>query len=316
MRVWGDLIDARRYIGTCTTPYPLPATTTMPGVRSWVHSVKPLGDFKQVASGYSDPTTLPHLLEATSDTSGKPDGALARALALLFEPSPVLYNTLVPGVAAHIQQARAPVLSYFQLIDTALAVLASWADDLKAQFVAGHPRIGEVNGLSRLSAQEQAAKATPSDVLARLAHLNACYEHRYPGLIYITFVNGRSRAEIKDEMEDALGLEHSFNPDQPPVENVGSVEVGSEEWKKELERAVADVGKIAKSRVGTLAIDAGESWMPLACVAATYKTTPTSQLDPHRPRAGRRLGKGYTMYAAEQYMTLLGLTVRRPAYNQ
>ena len=45
----------------------------------------------------------------------------------------------------------------------------------KAAFVAGHPRIGEVHNLSRLSAGEQAAAATPPEVLARLAHLNACY---------------------------------------------------------------------------------------------------------------------------------------------
>ena len=75
-------------------------------------------------------------------------------------------------------------------------VISGWDDDLKTQFIAGHPRIGEVNGLSQLSAQEQAAKATPPEVLARLAHLNTCYENHYPGLIYITFVNGRSRAQI------------------------------------------------------------------------------------------------------------------------
>ena len=110
----------------------------------------------------------------------------------------------------------------------------------------------EVSGLSRLSAQEQAARATPPQVLARLAHLNACYEHRYPGLRYITFVNGRTRAAVKDEMEDALGLERSLSPDEPPVETVGSIEVGSEEWTTELERAVEDLGKIAESRLKAL----------------------------------------------------------------
>ncbi|KAI8996545.1 OHCU decarboxylase-domain-containing protein [Trametes punicea] len=225
-------------------------------MRSWIHSVRPLGGFDHAANPLrpTSPSTLPPLIEALSDTSGKQDGPLASALALLFEPSPALYSTLVPAVASHIKDAP-PILSYRALIDASLGVISSWPDDLKAQFIAGHPRIGEVKGLSALSAQEQAAKATPPEVLARLAHLNACYEHRYPGLVYITFVNGRSRAEIKDEMEDVLGLEHSLSADEPPVTSRGAAEVGGSEWKKELERAVIDVGKIAKSRLKTLGAD-------------------------------------------------------------
>ncbi|RPD76581.1 hypothetical protein L226DRAFT_484368 [Lentinus tigrinus ALCF2SS1-7] len=217
-------------------------------MRSWIHSVKPLGDFNL---SQTSSTELPPLLEAISDTSGDKEGPLARALALLFEPSPVLYTTLVPGVVSHIQNTP-PVTSYRALIDASLSVIGSWSDELKAQFTAGHPRIGEVKGLSKLSAQEQAAKATPPEVLARLAHLNALYERKYPGLVYITFVNGRSRAEIKDEMEDKLGLEHSVSVDEPHVDTVASVQIGGEEWKKELERAVADVGRIAKSRLRSL----------------------------------------------------------------
>ncbi|KAI0331442.1 hypothetical protein GY45DRAFT_1322240 [Cubamyces sp. BRFM 1775] len=226
-------------------------------MRSWIHSVKPLGDFKTAATqSEADPSPLPPLLDALSDSSRREDGPLARALALLFEPSPVLYRTLVPAVAAHIQNAL-PVLSYYALIDVSLEVISSWPDLQKAEFIAGHPRIGEMKGLSQLSAHEQAAKATPPEVLARLAHLNACYGHRYPGLIYVTFVNGRSRAEIKDEMEDVLGLEHSLSPNEPPVTSLRSVDVGTEEWKKELERAVTDVGKIAKSRLKALGVDSG-----------------------------------------------------------
>ncbi|KAI0367038.1 hypothetical protein BV20DRAFT_971144 [Pilatotrama ljubarskyi] len=231
-------------------------------MRSWIHSVKPLGDFKLASHGSTSTSALPPLTEALSDTSGKEDGPLARALALLFEPSPVLYATLVPALASRLQNATSPIFSYQMLIYAALEVIASWPDDLKAQFIAAHPRIGEVKGLSQLSAQEQAAKATPPQVLARLAHLNACYERRYPGLVYITFVNGRSREEIKDEMEDALGLERSLSADQPPVESMQSVEVGGEEWKKELDRAVVDVGRIAKCRLGTLGVETGESSQP------------------------------------------------------
>ncbi|KAI1796617.1 OHCU decarboxylase-domain-containing protein [Ganoderma leucocontextum] len=223
-------------------------------MRSWIHSVKPLGNFSAPNPSGADGAALPPLAEAITDTSADKDGPLARALALLFEASPVLHSDLVPGVASHIQNAH-PILSYFALISTSLSVISVWSDDLKAQFIAGHPRIGEVKGLSKLSEQEQATKATPPEVLARLAHLNALYERKYPGLVHITFVNGRSRAEIKDEMEDKLGLEHSVSADEPSAVSIVSVEKGSEEWKGELERAVSDVGKIARSRLRSLGVE-------------------------------------------------------------
>lgn len=186
--------------------------------------------------------------------TSKPEtgSALAEALAVLFEPTAVLYSDLLPGIAARISSAASPPQLYSHLVALALEVVSTWDPSLKASFIAGHPRIGEVKGLSHLSAQEQAARATPPEVLARLAHLNACYEHRYPGLRYITFVNGRTRAAIKDEMEGVLGLDPSLSPDEPPLDVLGSVEVGSEEWSKELERAVEDLGKIALSRLKAL----------------------------------------------------------------
>ncbi|EPS94563.1 hypothetical protein FOMPIDRAFT_1134194 [Fomitopsis schrenkii] len=184
----------------------------------------------------------------------EPGSALAEALAILFEPTPVLYTDLLPRVAACISSSSSPPRSYVDLVVLALKVVSTWDASLKRSFIAGHPRIGEVNGLSHLSAQEQAARATPPEVLARLAHLNACYEHRYPGLRYITFVNGRTRAAIKDEMEGVLGLGSSLSPDEPPLDAVGSVEIESEGWTKELERAVEDLGKIAESRFKALGV--------------------------------------------------------------
>ncbi|KAI0793934.1 OHCU decarboxylase-domain-containing protein [Fomes fomentarius] len=222
-------------------------------MRSWIHSTKPLGSFSGLRPPNATDQSLPPLLEATSDNTGDKNGPLARALALLFEPSSVLYDTLIPAVVSHIQNAP-PITSYYALIDVSLAVISSWADNVKAQFIAGHPRIGEVNGLSKLSQEEQAAKATPPEVLARLEHLNALYERKYSGLVYITFVNGRSRTEIKDELEDKLGLEHSVGADEPSLDSIQSVDTGAAEWKGELERAVSDVGKIAKARLRSLGV--------------------------------------------------------------
>ncbi|KZT65613.1 hypothetical protein DAEQUDRAFT_515675 [Daedalea quercina L-15889] len=196
-------------------------------------------------------STLPPFADVVSSNL-EPDSPLAQTLTTLFETSPILYSDLVPGLASYIASSPSPPTSYAELITATLQVVSTWDVSLKVRFIAGHPRIGEVKGLSQLSAREQAARATPPEVIVRLAHLNACYEHRYPGLRYITFVNGRTRMAIKDEMEGVLGLEPSLRPDDPPVEAVGIVEVGSEEWTKELERAVEDLGKIAQSRLKAL----------------------------------------------------------------
>ncbi|KAJ7281910.1 Oxo-4-hydroxy-4-carboxy-5-ureidoimidazoline decarboxylase [Mycena rebaudengoi] len=179
---------------------------------------------------------------------------LANVLSVLFEPSDILFSALVPQLAASTEKFT----SYTALIDAAIVQVASWDMALSAQFIEGHPRIGETKNLSAHSAKEQGATSTvaptPPEVLARLAHLNACYERRYSGLRYITFVNGRSRAAIAREMEDVLELPHSLSPDQPPVEEIKQIERGSRAWNSELERAVLDVGRIAKSRLSAIQI--------------------------------------------------------------
>lgn len=196
---------------------------------------------------------LPPLNQVLHSASPDPSGPLAHALAVLFEPSPTLTAHLVPELAAALHAAPATAVpTYAALVDAALALIARWDAARQAHFVAGHPRIGEQTGLSALSAAEQAARATPPAVLARLRLLNALYEARFPGLRYITFVNGRARADVLREMEAVLGLPHSLSGTEPPVESVVAVDVGGEAWTAELERAVRDVGRIAKNRLAAL----------------------------------------------------------------
>ncbi|KAG5639086.1 hypothetical protein H0H81_007030 [Sphagnurus paluster] len=199
--------------------------------------------------------SLPKISELSNSVSG-PLSPLARSLSILFEHSSVLVNRLEPELA----ESLAPLSSYSELIDTALTALRSWSRSLQSEFISGHPRIGETQNLSNLSAIEQGdaksgASPTPPEVLARLAHLNACYEARYPGLRYITFVNGRSRQAIAEEMEDRLDFEHSLSRDIPPVSSVRAVEVNSPEWDVELQRALGDIGLIAKSRLTSLGVE-------------------------------------------------------------
>jgi len=172
---------------------------------------------------------------------------IEHALEVLLEPSPILKQKLVPNLIERIQffQSSSPPYptSYSDLIDLSISILGVWKPSERADFISGHPRIGEVSNLSALSAAEQASKKTQPEVLERLEYLNSQYEAAYPGLRYITFVNGRSRAEIVPEMESVLGLEDGKSGE------VDVHEQESEKWMSELERAIGDIGLIAKARL-------------------------------------------------------------------
>ncbi|KAF9006003.1 Oxo-4-hydroxy-4-carboxy-5-ureidoimidazoline decarboxylase [Cyathus striatus] len=168
---------------------------------------------------------------------------LASALSTLFEHSPILAIKLEPELSRKLKPLP-PLSSYAQLIDIALETIDGWDVGAQSEFISGHPRIGESKNLSNLSAREQGSNPTPPEVLARLEHLNACYEKTYPGLHYITF-----------EMEGKLELEHSLSPDEPVIDVLVPVEVSSETWRSELKRAIKDVGRIAKSRLSAFGVE-------------------------------------------------------------
>ena len=85
------------------------------------------------ATADSNPLALESVNSAQSLTS---------LLSLLFEPSPVLTKKLVPQVKEQLPAIE--LSTYCGLIDTALEIISKWDDKLKAEFIAGHPRIGEV----------------------------------------------------------------------------------------------------------------------------------------------------------------------------
>jgi 2-oxo-4-hydroxy-4-carboxy--5-ureidoimidazoline (OHCU) decarboxylase len=197
---------------------------------------------------------LPPISEIYASGDISPEGPLAQAFATLFEPSSALLEFLVPSVDAIVANpgSRIPRRTYNALIDLAISELEGWPHGQQASFLGGHPRIGEIKGLSALSASEQAAHATPPEVLARLLELNEEYERRYPGLRYITFVNGRSRKMIMEEMEEKLGMDEAW---EKGGDGKGVHRLGSEEWVAEVRRALRDVGNIAKSRLVALKVD-------------------------------------------------------------
>jgi len=92
-----------------------------------------------------------------------------------------LLDRLVQDATAFLDVQSPPRLPG-TLLWSAENVIRAWPVADQASFIHGHPRIGEIAGLSALSAQEQAQQATPQHVLDRLGYLNEEYERRYPGL--------------------------------------------------------------------------------------------------------------------------------------
>ena len=213
--------------------------------------------------------TLPPFQEFLESVRGTSNvQPLVNTLSLLFEPSAVLVNHLAPQLAISYRgssDSKEVPKNYANVVDQALDLVHNWEWSRKAEFVGGHPRIGEVKGLSAMSAAEQGQspgisaggpKPTPTEVLKRLEHLNAVFERRYPRLVYITFVNGRTRAQIKDEMEERLFAEGVLDTKDGIVDldKVQPHDTDGDVWRDEVTRAVNDVGNIARNRLEKLSI--------------------------------------------------------------
>lgn len=205
---------------------------------------------------------LPSLADIFSFSDpAAPDSALSKCLRVLFEHSEILDTKITPTLAKKLETSPSPPECYSALVDLAIDVTQRLSLPEQAVFIGAHPRIGEISNLSALSAAEQASKTTPAWVLQRLAHLNICYEHRFPRLVYITFVNGRSREAVMREMEDALCV--AAVPPDAPAEILSApspntfipAEICGELWAEELARAVKDVGRIAKARLQGMGLE-------------------------------------------------------------
>lgn len=104
--------------------------------------------------------------------------------------------------------------------------------------------------------------AVGSKLTRSLKQLNSLYSQAFPDLTFITFVNGRPRSEIVNEMERKIGLPESPKP-LPDSFDCSSTTVdpklvrkkGSREWEEECDRDVNDVWRIARSRLRTLGVE-------------------------------------------------------------
>ncbi|KAJ5101812.1 hypothetical protein NUU61_004034 [Penicillium alfredii] len=146
------------------------------------------------------PSTLPSLSQ----------DAQLRVLDTLFEPSPELHRLMIPVLA------NQSFSSYTSLVDavggrmSALCAANSPTDrDVLVGILGSHPRLGRAPAnpehLSELSKKEQAQLQTGAEEQAeKLRELNAEYEAKFPGLRFVTFVNGRSRDVIMVEMRQRI----------------------------------------------------------------------------------------------------------------
>lgn len=87
---------------------------------------------------------------------------------------------------------------------------------------------------SSSSVPSQSQSATPTD---------------FPLAASITFVAGRTRAQISQEMETLLGLSEDEQPDGQSPPSLGPTD---DLWEQELTRAIDDIGKIAQDRVSKM----------------------------------------------------------------
>ncbi|KAJ0425484.1 Oxo-4-hydroxy-4-carboxy-5-ureidoimidazoline decarboxylase [Aspergillus carlsbadensis] len=146
-------------------------------------------------------------LPPSSTIKDLPQEQQYRTLDTLFESSSELHTLMAPVLTGQ------SFSSYPSLIDavgdrmSALSAANSPTDrDILMGILGSHPRLGQPKTvapehLSELSKKEQSQLSTGAeDQAEKLRLLNAEYEEKFPGLRFVTFVNGRSRDDIMEEM--------------------------------------------------------------------------------------------------------------------
>ncbi|KAL4890249.1 Oxo-4-hydroxy-4-carboxy-5-ureidoimidazoline decarboxylase [Aspergillus ambiguus] len=135
-----------------------------------------------------------------------------QVLDTLFEPSPELHRMMIPLLNDQT------FTSYPSLIDAVRARMAALSSPNSPQdravlvdMLGSHPRLGrpkvasQPEQLSELSRKEQAQLNQGAEELGeKLRLLNVEYEEKFPGLRFVTFVNGRSREVIMVEMRQRM----------------------------------------------------------------------------------------------------------------
>lgn len=130
------------------------------------------------------------------------------ALDALFEPSPAIHETLLPIIQT-AQYSTWPEFidaCHARFFELSKSSSDSSPDPKLLSILGSHPRLGEKKITSAHAAAEQANLQKTADPVeaAELARLNREYEKKFPGLIFVVFVNGRGRPEIMENMRTRI----------------------------------------------------------------------------------------------------------------
>ncbi|KAH8599880.1 Oxo-4-hydroxy-4-carboxy-5-ureidoimidazoline decarboxylase [Bisporella sp. PMI_857] len=126
----------------------------------------------------------------------------AAILDTLFEPSAALHTLSVEllqtdSFGSYNDLIKAVGNQLTKLLESASTSDTEWLDTI----LGAHPRLGAKKVESAQSQAEQAQLNTGGeDEAAELRRLNEEYETKFPGLIYVVFVNGRSRPVIMENI--------------------------------------------------------------------------------------------------------------------
>ncbi len=152
-----------------------------------------------------------------------------------MEPTRELLNTLFEGAPRFVSRlASEPATDIDELLKRAEEVALEMPEAEQIELLAAHPRIGAAPAsVSAVSFREQGYGHNPGTAALeeRLERLNDAYEERF-GFRFVVFVNGRSRAEVADVMEQRLDEESDA--------------------EAEKDRALRDVVAIARSRLARI----------------------------------------------------------------
>ncbi|KAN0059926.1 hypothetical protein ACQY0O_007899 [Thecaphora frezii] len=228
----------------------------------------------------------PTCLQPTQIPDASPDQLALILLRLLECPT-----ELLPTLASQCATAIADLpdedrpRSFEGLLDVARFCVdddPGWDVPHRAKFLGGHPRIGApiTNNTAELSEESRNEQLKGGHVdpatLQRLAKLNALYEARYPGLRFVTYVAGRSRTAVADELADNLGPAIA---DLASASDLPAAEVkppGTQEWDTELERGSDALWEIAADRAGKLTAQVAATQPATAQGAANANTNATA----------------------------------------
>ncbi|KAJ5945777.1 Oxo-4-hydroxy-4-carboxy-5-ureidoimidazoline decarboxylase [Penicillium verhagenii] len=139
-----------------------------------------------------------------------PQEAQLRVLDTLFESSPELHQLMIPVLANQTFSSYGTLIEAVGGRMSALSAVNSPTDrDVLFGILGSHPRLGRAPAnpehLSELSKKEQEQLNTGAEEQGeKLRELNAEYEQRFPGLRFVSFVNGRSRDVIMVEMRQRI----------------------------------------------------------------------------------------------------------------